>query len=78
MDEVTPSPGMTLSRRETDVLRMAASGLTNAEIARGFGITVHTVKFHLASVYKKLGAANRTEAASLYLRQAARDVSEIG
>ena len=78
MDEATPGLGMTLSRRETDVLRMAASGLTNAEIARGFGITVHTVKFHLASVYKKLGAANRTEAASFYLRQMASDVREVG
>jgi two-component system, NarL family, response regulator DegU len=61
------SLGSPLSPRETDVLRMASRGLTNAEIARRTGITVHTVKFHLAAVYRKLGAANRTEAAALFL-----------
>lgn len=66
---------LTLSRRETDVLQMASSGLTNAEIARRSGISIHTVKFHLAAVYRKLGAANRTEAAALYLRRALHDAS---
>ena len=65
----------TLSERETDVLRMASSGLTNAEIAHRSGISIHTVKFHLAAVYRKLGAANRTEAAALYLSRALQDVS---
>ena len=61
---------MPLSPRETDVLRMVSRGLTNAEIAQHTGITVHTVKFHLAAVYRKLGAANRTEAAALFLSAA--------
>lgn len=68
---------LTLSERETDVLRMASSGLTNAEIARRSGISIHTVKFHLAAVYRKLGAANRTEAAALYLRRALHDTSGV-
>lgn len=53
-------------------------GLTNAEIGLRCGISIHTVKFHLAAVYRKLGAANRTEAASLYLSRVPQDVSEVG
>ena len=68
--------GMPLSPRETDVLRMVSRGLTNAEIAQRTGITVHTVKFHLAAVYRKLGASNRTEAAALYLSTATNGITE--
>jgi DNA-binding CsgD family transcriptional regulator len=50
------------------VIEMAALGLTNAEIAARLRITVHAVKFHLAAVYRKLGASNRTEASVLLLR----------
>ena len=57
-----------LSERETEVLAMAATGLTNAQMAEQLHVTVHAVKFHLASVYKKLGVGNRTEAAVRYLR----------
>jgi DNA-binding CsgD family transcriptional regulator len=51
-----------LSERELEVLEVARHGLTNAEIAAKLGVTVHTVKFHLASIYRKLGAVNRTDA----------------
>jgi DNA-binding CsgD family transcriptional regulator len=51
-----------LSDRELQVLDIARLGHTNAEIAARLGVTVHTVKFHLASVYRKLGAVNRTDA----------------
>jgi DNA-binding CsgD family transcriptional regulator len=51
-----------LSEREREVLRAASSGLTNAQMANVLGVTVHTVKFHLASIYRKLGATNRTDA----------------
>lgn len=47
---------------------MTALGLTNGQIAERLNVTVHAVKFHLASIYRKLGVANRTEAAVLYLR----------
>ena len=57
----------TLSPRENEVLRRTSLGETNAEIAAGLGITVHAVKFHLASVFRKLGVPNRTKAASIYL-----------
>jgi DNA-binding NarL/FixJ family response regulator len=52
-----------LSPRESQVLHMVARGHTNGQIATDLGVTVHAVKFHLASVYRKLNVANRTEAA---------------
>jgi DNA-binding NarL/FixJ family response regulator len=57
-----------LSMREAQVLELAALGLSNGEIAARLGVGVHAVKFHLSSVYRKLGVANRTEAAYAYLR----------
>jgi DNA-binding CsgD family transcriptional regulator len=59
-----------LSPRETEVLQMTSQGLTNVEIARQMNVTVHAVKFHLSSVYRKLGVSNRTEAAVAFLRRA--------
>jgi DNA-binding NarL/FixJ family response regulator len=63
------TPRKALSARETEVLGMAARGLTNHEIARRLHVTVHAVKFHLAAVYRKLGVANRTEAAVVFLSE---------
>lgn len=57
-----------LSPRETEVLDLASHGLTNQQIAARLQVSVHAVKFHLARVYRKLGAANRTEAVFRYLR----------
>lgn len=51
-----------LTPRETQVLDALADGLTNKSIARRLGISLHTVKFHLESVYRKLEARTRTEA----------------
>ena len=47
---------------------MASLGLTNNEIGTRLHVSVHAVKFHLAAIYRKLGVANRTEAAVAYLR----------
>lgn len=63
-----PQAGTVLSPRELQVLDMASLGLTNGQIASRLHVSVHAVKFHLAAVYRKLGVANRTEAAFLYLR----------
>jgi DNA-binding NarL/FixJ family response regulator len=60
----------TLSQRELQVLSMASRGLTNGQMAGELELTVHAIKFHLAAVYRKLGVANRTEAAVAYLRGA--------
>jgi DNA-binding NarL/FixJ family response regulator len=52
-----------LTRRELEILRLAAAGRSNAELARRLWVTEQTVKFHLSNVYRKLSVANRTEAA---------------
>jgi DNA-binding CsgD family transcriptional regulator len=51
-----------LTRRELDVLALLAEGASNKSIARTLGISVHTVKFHIASLFDKLDAEGRTEA----------------
>jgi DNA-binding CsgD family transcriptional regulator len=51
-----------LTPRETQILDAIADGLTNKAIARRLGISLHTVKFHVESVFRKLGASTRTEA----------------
>ncbi|MFC4501364.1 MULTISPECIES: response regulator [Streptomyces] len=53
-----------LSARETDVVRLVAGGLTNAEIAAELSISVGTVKTHLGNVQTKLSARNRVEIAA--------------
>jgi NarL family two-component system response regulator YdfI len=58
-----------LTRRERQVLQMLAAGLGNKEIAPRLGISDHTVKFHVASILGKLGAASRTEAVALGIRR---------
>jgi len=58
-----------LTPREREVLQMLASGLVNKEIAAKLSISEHTVKFHVASILGKLGAATRTEAVSLGFRR---------
>lgn len=52
----------TLTSRELDVLALVADGCGNREIATRLAISEHTVKFHLSSIFGKLGASTRTEA----------------
>ena len=52
----------TLTHREQDVLDLLAEGLSNQRIAERLGISAHTVKFHVASIYDKLDARTRTQA----------------
>jgi DNA-binding NarL/FixJ family response regulator len=51
-----------LTSREREVLQLMAEGLANKQIALRLSISEHTVKFHLSSLYGKLGVASRTEA----------------
>lgn len=58
-----------LTPREIEVLSMLAEGLGNKVIAWRLGISEHTVKFHLGSIFTKLNASSRTEAVTLGIRQ---------
>lgn len=51
-----------LTPRERDVLALLAEGASNKTIARRLGISVHTAKFHVASLLDKLDATGRTDA----------------
>ena len=51
-----------LTAREMEVIQLMAQGLANKQIALKLGISEHTVKFHLSSLYAKLGISSRTEA----------------
>jgi len=63
------APVEAVTKRETEVLQMIARGLSNKQIAAALGISEHTVKFHLSSLYAKLGAASRTEAVRIGTQQ---------
>ena len=66
---VRQGPAAQLTPREVEVLRMLAEGLGNKEIAARLDISEHTVKFHVTSIFTKLGASSRTEAVTLGVRR---------
>ena len=57
-------PAHGLTQRELEVLNLVAQGMSNADIARALFITTKTVKYHLTTIFGKLGVHNRTEAAA--------------
>ena len=61
-DVNTSSLKKTLTNRETQILEILAKGLSNKEIANIFDLSVHTINVHVRNIYRKLQAANRTEA----------------
>ncbi len=60
-----PDPGLT--RREKEVLALVSQGGRNKTIAHTMSLSEHTVKLHLHNAITKIGARNRTEAATWYL-----------
>ena len=56
------------------MLALVADGLNNREIATALAISEHTVKFHLASIFGKLGVSTRTEAVQRGLRLGVIDI----
>ena len=61
--------GAPLSEREAQVLRLLAEGMNNAEIARELYISRQTVKKHVSSIFAKLEADNRVQAAVYAVRK---------
>lgn len=51
-----------LTRREAEVLRLIATGLSNQDIAAALVISLETVKTHVGNIFGKLGAGNRSQA----------------
>lgn len=66
---VDADPLAALSRREEQVLRLVATGLSNKEVARQLTLEEKTVKHHMTSILGKLRVRNRTEAALLLRTQ---------
>lgn len=62
------TPIQTLTPREIEVLEMLGSGLGNKAIAKRLHISDHTVKFHVSSIFGKLGVSSRTEAVTVGVR----------
>jgi DNA-binding NarL/FixJ family response regulator len=62
-------PRLALTPREIEVLAALGKGLSNKAAARYLGISPHTVKFHVDSLFRKLGAASRAEAVAKGLKQ---------
>jgi DNA-binding NarL/FixJ family response regulator len=64
--DVAPSP---LTPREAEILSALGEGYSNKEVARELGISAHTVKFHLETIFRKLDVTSRAEAVAKGLRQ---------
>jgi DNA-binding NarL/FixJ family response regulator len=67
----------TLSERETEVLVLAARGLSNDQIASHLHLAPSTVKRHLANIYQKIGVRSRSEAVRMALMEQWIGLSEI-
>jgi two-component system, NarL family, nitrate/nitrite response regulator NarL len=68
-DSLPEEPPVLLTPREIEVLGALGNGMTNKEVARLLGISPHTVKFHIESLFRKLGVASRAEAVAQGMRQ---------
>ncbi len=67
VQKVRADPLAALTHRERDLLAALESGRSNAQLAREFGISVNTIKFHLRNLFGKLEVRNRTQAICHYL-----------
>jgi DNA-binding NarL/FixJ family response regulator len=66
---LSEEPSIVLTPREIEVLSALSNGLSNKATARQLGISPHTVKFHIESLYRKLGVASRAEAVARGLKR---------
>ena len=63
-----PAPGLDLTEREREVLKLMIEGLNNTQIAGRLTVSPSTIKSHVSNILSKLGVASRTEAVTLALR----------
>jgi len=68
-DALPEEPPVLLTPREIEVLAALGNGLTNKETARLLGISPHTVKFHIESLFRKLGVTSRAKAVARGMQQ---------
>ncbi|WP_129782160.1 helix-turn-helix transcriptional regulator [Peristeroidobacter soli] len=66
-----------LTPRELDVIDAIGAGLSNKAIARELAISLHTVKFHIESLLRKLGARTRAEAVAKALERRRKETVEL-
>ena len=66
---LTEEAPVLLTPREIEVLSVLSNGLSNKAAARHLGISPHTVKFHIESLFRKLGASSRAEAVAKGLKR---------
>lgn len=64
--DLQDDPLLLLTRRERALLEALSKGQTNRELARAFGISANTVKFHLSNLFEKLGVKSRAQAIAFY------------
>jgi len=60
-----------LTKREDELVRLVAEGLSNRDISRRLGLTEHTVRNYLFRIFNKLGTSNRLELALYVIKQRA-------
>ena len=77
LERMGEGPPGTLSERETEILVLAARGLSNHQIPKQLHVSEATVKRHLANVYGKMAVGSRSEAVRLALTQQWIGLSEI-
>jgi DNA-binding NarL/FixJ family response regulator len=77
LERMGEGPVGELSERETEVLVLAARGLSNQRIAEYLHLATATVKLHLANIYLKIGVGSRSEAVRMALMEQWIGLSEI-
>ena len=77
LERINEGPLGTLSERETEVVMLAARGLSNDQIATHLHLATATIKRHLANVYLKLSVGSRGEATRMALMEQWIDVNDI-
>ena len=76
-EQASQTPGEVLSDRELEVLRLAAKGMSNMEIADSLTLSVRTVQTHLRSIFNKLGVGSRSEAIVYGLKKGWLNLEEL-